>query len=294
MILIVESGATKSDWRIISEAEKSEVGHILTKGLNVSAMSLDKVAEIIKTALKEISLITNEPIKRVYIYIAGVTTETSRSTLVELLQKYIAPNIKIEIETDLMAAARGTLGLLPGFVGILGTGSNTCYYDGRQIADKVNSGGYIIGDEGSAATLGRLFISDYIKGLIPESVTKDFQEKFISDYAGIVEKVYKSEAPSKYLGSLAPFILEHYEDPYIRKLVDNNFRNFFKRSLMPLISRNKPRQCSITNKLTVGIVGGFGIACQDIIKRIAEEEGVLINSFQASPIDGLIKYHLSY
>ncbi len=294
MILIIESGATKSDWRVISEAEKREVENILTQGLNVSAMHIESIADIIAAAGKEIVSKFKEPISKVYLYLAGVTTEETKTTITKVLQEHLNSSAKIEIETDLMAAARGVCGRDPGIVGILGTGSNACYYNGFAIRDKINPGGYILGDEGGAASLGKLFISDYIKGLIPENVDIDFKANHISDYASIIEQVYKSDAPSKFLGSLAPFILQHYEDPYIKELVDNNFRAFFHRSLMPLIQRNNTRQCSIkADKLKIGIMGGFGLACKDIINEIAAEFNVEITSFHASPIEGLIKYHLS-
>lgn len=297
MILIIESGATKSDWRVVSKTEKREIETILTKGLNVSAMQIESIADIIESASKEITNKFKEPISNIYLYLAGVATDATKSTLYEFFHKYLSPSAKIEIETDLMAAARGVLGRNPGIVGILGTGSNSCFYDGRQIRDKVNPGGYILGDEGGAASLGKLFVSDYIKGFIPDNVAIDFQDNHISDYIGIIEQVYKSGAPSKYLGSLAPFILKHYDNPYIKELVDNNFRAFFKRSLIPLLKRNMPQSCSIrAEKISIGIIGGFGYACKDIIEKIAEEEeeGVEITSFHASPIEGLIKYHLTH
>lgn len=326
MELIIESGATKSDWIVISRHKKREIKQFTTEGLNVSAMPMNSIAKIIEDAGEKLLLtepdlyndpyqeaqgpnnglhtgVNNKlhtgPIEKIYLYLAGVASEENKEQLNKLLLYHISPSAKVEIETDLMAAARGICGRNPGIIGILGTGSNACFYDGRQVVDKINPGGYILGDEGSAACLGKLFISDYIKGLIPEEVARDFQNKqiseknHISDYARIIEQVYKSETPSKYLGSLAPFILKHYNNPYIKEIVDNNIRSFFRRLLIPLLERNIPKQCSIGGeKLPIGIMGGFGLTCKEIIKRIAEEFNVEITSFYSSPIEGLIRYHL--
>ena len=140
----------------------------------------------------------------------------------------------------------------------------------------------LLGDEGSAATLGKLFIADFLKGLIPSEIASEFSSRYPSGYATIVANVYKSEgSPSGYLGSFTPFILEHYSNPYIKELVDGNFRSFFRRAI---------KQYD-TGKYAVGVVGGFGFALQDILKRVAEEEGVNISRFIKSPIDGLVEYH---
>ena len=165
---------------------------------------------------------------------------------------------------------------------IMGTGSNSCQYDGRQITKRIYSSGFILGDEGSAATLGKLFISDFLKGLVPQDIAEDFASRYPSDYRTIVANVYGSESsPSGYLGSFAPFIMEHYSHPYIKELVDGNFRSFFRRSIKQYDTEQYP----------VGIVGGFGYALKDIITRIASEEGVRISRFIKNPIDGLVEYH---
>jgi N-acetylglucosamine kinase-like BadF-type ATPase len=155
-------------------------------------------------------------------------------------------------------------------------------YDGNDIAKRVYSCGFILGDEGSAATLGKLFIADFLKGLIPAEIASEFSSRYPSDYATIVANVYKSEgSPSGYLGSFTPFILEHYGNPYIKELVDGNFRSLLRRAI---------KQYD-TDKYAVGVVGGFGFALKDILSRIAEEEGVRISRFIKNPIDGLLEYH---
>jgi hypothetical protein len=188
----------------------------------------------------------------------------------------------IEFHSDLTAAARAVCGHKPGIAGILGTGSNSCQYDGEKIVKQVYSGGFILGDEGGAATLGKLFISDFIKGLVPAEIVEDFKSRFPSDYGSIVASIYRSSgSPSGYLGSLAPFIMEHYEHPYIKELVDGNFRSFFRRCI---------KQYD-TDTNSVGIVGGFGYALQETVRAIASEEGIRISRLIKAPIDELVKYH---
>ena len=153
---------------------------------------------------------------------------------------------------------------------------------GEKIVKRVYSSGFILGDEGSAATLGKLFLADFLKGLVPADIAADFSSRYPSDYATIVANVYRSAgSPSAYLGALAPFIVEHYGNPYITSLVDNNFRAFITRSL---------RQYEI-DKYPVGVVGGFGNALKEIFSRVAEQEGVSVERFISNPIEELIKYH---
>ncbi len=286
MILIVESGATKSDWRAISKDGK-EMKRVIAEGVNVSTMKAGTIREIILTAIKKIIPVTEgqfvqEGLSRIYFYCAGAVSEDVDTVIREALAEAL-PGASCEIESDLVAAARAACGHSAGIAAIIGTGSNSCLYDGKQIAGRVYSGGFILGDEGSAAALGKLFIADFLKGLVPADIAEDFAARYECDYTTIVQNVYRSQtSPSGYLGSFAPFIMEHYEDPYIRELVEGNFRSFIRRSLKRYDTERYP----------VGVVGGFGHALRDIFTKVAEEEGVRISRFIKEPIDGLIAYHL--
>ena len=278
MMLIVESGATKSDWRVISKDGK-EMKRIIAEGVNVSTMRMDAIKNIISETAGQLA---QDGISEIYFYTAGVVTEDISSELKSVLNRTI-PCAICDIQNDLTAAARAVCGHSTGIAAILGTGSNSCLFDGEKIIQRVYSCGYILGDEGSAATLGKLFIADFLKGLVPAEVAADFASRYDSDYATIVQNVYRSEAsPSGYLGSFAPFIMEHYSDEYIRELVEGNFRSFIRRSLKQYDTERYP----------VGVVGGFGYALKDIFAKVAEEEGVKISRFIKEPIDGLMDYHL--
>jgi N-acetylglucosamine kinase-like BadF-type ATPase len=280
MKIIVESGASKSDWRLIGK-DGREKRKLLAGGMNVSTMQMKGISEIIHEAGQILTDAAESKISSVHFYTAGVITDDIRSDLSSVLSS-VFPDAEIEIQNDLTAAARAACGHNPGIVAIIGTGSNSCQYDGKEIVKRVYSSGYILGDEGSAATLGKLFIADFLKGLVPEHISREFSSRYDSSYATIVENVYRSgSSPSGYLGSFAPFIMEHYSDSYIKSLVDRNFRDFFRRSIKQYDYEDCP----------VGIVGGFGFALRDIILSVAEEEGVKISGFMQCPIEGLIRYH---
>jgi len=274
--IIVESGATKSDWRVLGQ-DGREVKRFLRAGTNVSSMKLEDIKSTLTEAFASQGL---DKAAGFYLYTAGVVTPEIADNLVNHLRS-LAQIDEIEINNDLMGAARGACGHEPGIAAILGTGSNTCFYDGSTLSQKVYSGGYVLGDEGSGASLGKLFLADFIKGLVPDEIARDFAKEFDSSYAGIVQGVYRSASPSGYLGSLAPFILRHYSHPYAKALVDKNFQSFIDRSLLRYDTARYP----------VGIVGGFGWACKDIITPLLDNAGIKVSRFIKAPIEGLCEYH---
>ena len=278
MIAIIESGATKGDWRILDD-EGRQIRRCLFPGTNVSSMRLEDVEDILSGAIRETGL---SGARGVYLYTAGVVTPAIRERLSTFIGT-LCKGAEVDIQDDLMGAARGVCGREKGIVAILGTGSNVCFYDGVSVKRKVYSGGFIIGDDGSSAVLGKLFLSDYIKGLVPEPIASDFEKAFDASYAAIVEGVYRSASPSGYLGSIAPFLLERYAHPYVKEMVECNFKAFAERSLLRYDTKTYP----------AGIVGGFGYACKDILRPILESCGIRISRFIKAPVDGLCEYHAS-
>ena len=278
MKIIADCGATKSEWRVLHS--DGSVSNLSSQGINASAMSAESIIRIISDIKEQISA-TDTSDAEIYLYMAGLPSDALKTAITEVFSQAFKV-VHIEFHSDLTAAARAVCGHKPGIAAILGTGSNSCQYDGRKIVKQVYSGGFILGDEGGAATLGKLFISDFIKGLVPAEIAEDFKSRFPSDYSSIVASIYKSAgSPSGYLGSLAPFIMEHYGHPYIKELVDDNFKAFFRRCI---------KQYD-TETYSIGIVGGFGYALQETIRAIASEEGISVSSFVQTPINGLIEYH---
>lgn len=272
MKILVESGATKSDWRVIGTDRR-----FLRPGMNVSTMSVQDVCAILRETFVSEGI---NNLEGFYMYTAGVVTDKIREELSTEIRKVVDVK-EIDIQDDLVGAARAACGHESGIVAILGTGSNTCFYDGKSVERKVYTGGFILGDEGSGATLGKLFLADYIKGLIPADIAKDFEAKFNATYPAIVEGVYRSASPSGYLGSFAPFILSHYDDPHVKALVNGNFQAFIDRALLRYDVARYP----------VGVVGSFGNACRDIFTRLCAASGIRISRFIPEPIFGLLEYH---
>lgn len=265
MIIIVESGATKTDWCAVRD--NGEVKMLRSDGLNASVMSsgnLDVTSQKAIMALNQ----DKEYIKEMHFYVAG------------LIEPRIIGNV--EYVSDLLGAARAVCGREPGVAAILGTGSNSCFYDGQTIVKNIHSGGYILGDEGSAAHLGLMFLSDFLKDGVPSEMSKDFAEKYEAEYQSIVKNVYKSDTPSKYLGSIAPWVMTWYgKDEYATGIVESNFRLFIEKALLKYE----------IDKYPVGLVGGFGFAYGDIFTKVAEPFGIKLSTILEAPIEGLVKYH---
>lgn len=279
MKIIADCGATKSEWIIIHS--DGSLLRFIAGGINASAMSASAIQDIISETGEKISA-TDCSAAEIYLYMAGIPSDDLKTSIYNTFSTFF-PITTLEIQSDLLGAARAVCGHEPGIASILGTGSNSCQYDGNQITKRVYSSGFILGDEGSAATLGKLFISDFLKGLVPVEISDDFSSRYPSDYSTIIANVYRSEnSPSGYLGSFTPFIMEYYNHPYIKEMVDGNFRAFIRRSI---------KQYD-TDKYPVGIVGGFGYAFREILEKIASEEGITISRFVKAPIDGLVEYHI--
>ncbi|MBO7603274.1 MAG: hypothetical protein J6S97_02540 [Bacteroidales bacterium] len=275
MKIIVEAGATKSSWRIVKG--DGEVLSYQFQGMNVSTMPMEHVLEVLSGALGSLGETKADGF---YLYVAGIVTPQIREVLGHCIRGWIEV-ADLDIQNDLVAAARAVCGRSPGIAAILGTGSNLCFYDGDSVSQPVRSGGYIIGDEGGGAVLGKLFLADYIKGLVPEPIASEFAESHDATYEGIVNFVYKSPAPAGALGSLAPWLLERYDNPYVKNLIDRNFQSFIDRSLS---------HCD-TNRYPVGVVGGWGYVCRDIFTRLCEAKGIKTGRFEPEPISGLMKNH---
>lgn len=278
IIILVESGATKSDWRVVN-GDGTTIRQFLKSGMNVSTMKMDAILATISDTFKAEGLDLLGA-KGFYLYTAGVVTDQIRKEIASHVQS-ISSIEDVDVQDDLMGAARAVCGREPGIAAILGTGSNACFYDGVSIHRNVYSGGFILGDEGSGARLGKLFLSDFLKGYVPDNVAEDFSKEFDSSYAAIVEGVYRSSSPSGYLGSLAPFILSHKDNGYIKNLIEGNFEAFIDRMLSKYDIYRYP----------VGLVGGFAWACRDILQPMLLERGIRVSNILKSPVEGLCGYH---
>lgn len=284
MIIIVESGATKTDW--CGVATNGKEYSVKTAGMNISTMPVEAINAIIREAAPQLNP-ESEKVTEVHFYAAGLivpegqTVPESAINLDKQLKEFF-PEAQMEYASDLLDAARAVCGHKPGIAVIMGTGSNSCFFDGEKVVKNVRSAGFILGDEGGGACLGKTFMADFLKGLVPEPISSEFASTYQVDYMTVVKNVYKSEAPSKYLGSFAPWIMERYDScEYMKNLIEQNFRNFIERAL---------KQYPI-DKYPVGVVGGFGYAHRKVMMKVAQEYGITFSDIMATPIEGLVKYH---
>ncbi|MBO7302244.1 MAG: ATPase [Bacteroidaceae bacterium] len=278
MILIADCGSTKTDWVLYDGTEI--VARAKTQGLNPAQQSSEEILEILSNELKG-NIDVDAP-KTIYFYGAGCGYDNAITRMRTALE-LIFPTKDIHIASDLLAAARAMCGHEEGIVCIIGTGSNSCLFDGEKIVENTPSLGYILGDEGSGAHLGRQLVSDCLKKQLPKELREKFMTQYNLDVAGILERVYHSTLPNRWLASFTPFLYENKEQLEIKMLLKHCFTQFFQRNTM--VYRR--------SWLPIHVVGGVGMNFETEIRETAESLGLSIGKIVESPMEGLIKYHKS-
>jgi len=277
MILIADGGSTKTDWRLIKDGR--EYKKIQTSGFNPYLVGSDEIEAILWKELQP--YIDNTAVNSVYYYGAGCSTAV-KNQIVETAFEIIFPNAKLYISHDLLAASHALCGDEEGIAAILGTGSNSCYYDGKDIKDGIFSLGYFFGDEGSGAYLGKQLITAYLHKELPEEIAKKLSEAYPMSLENILDAVYTKPAPSRFLASFSNFINENRFHPYIYNLITDAFRLFYKYQVC-CYARHK--------EVPVHFVGSVAYHYRDILTAIGMEFGVKTGKFIKAPIDGLVEYH---
>ena len=284
MFIVVESGATKTAWRAV--CEDGSVRAVQTAGLSPTCLDLEHTLEIVRKAIPELNP-EGKHIDEIFFYGAGLVSPQSCAPIEEALQMW-CPLVNVHFYSDILAAARALFGDGSGVVAIMGTGSNSCLYENGAIKRNIRPGGFILGDEGSGVSLGRAFLADLIKGLVPSAIEEDFNKEFDLDYPQIVRRVYKEQAASAFMASLAPFILSRKDDRYIHHLIEDCLESFMERAL-ERYADNAPEE--ISHK--VGVVGSFGCACEEALHELSKKHPLKFVKFIKSPIDELVTYHRS-
>lgn len=283
MFIIAESGATKTAWRAV--CKDGDIRTVDTEGLNPTCLDTDHISRIIRKAVPTLNP-EGRHVDNVFFYGAGLVSQEAAAPLAQALEMW-CPMATLHFHSDMLAAARALFGNGSGIVAIMGTGSNSCLYENGKIVRNIRPGGYILGDEGSGAALGRSFLSDFIKGLIPADLETDFIRETALDYPQIIKKVYREPAASAFMASLAPFILRHRKNEYVGKMLEDCLETFIKRSLVRY-SKEGPETMG---KLKIGVVGSFGCACEEIMRSIGNRYDLEFSQFIKSPVDELVKYH---
>lgn len=286
MMIIVESGATKTAWRAVDP--DGTVREALTGGLNPTGLASDHIRDNVRKAIPVLNP-SGARVGHIHFYGAGIVSEDSAAPIRSCLEEW-CPFAEVEFHSDLLAAARALFADGSGVVAIMGTGSNSCLYEKGKIIRNIRPGGYILGDEGSGAALGRAFLADFIKDIVPGHIASEFAVATGLDYPAIVRRVYKEKAASAFMASLAPFILSRSSDPYMRSLVEDSIDSFARRAL----ARYASEEMSGGFARRVGVVGSFGCACEDFLREAGERYGLEFVRFLKSPIDELVRYHREY
>lgn len=278
MKLIAESGSTRTEWALVEDNHL--VQRVFTEGLNPFFQTRREISRSVRLGLPEIFF--KKKLDQVYYYGAGCTSYEKKNVLgASLVAQFKTP---IQVESDLLAAARGLFKCEPGIACILGTGSNSCFYDGKIIVKNVKAAGYILGDEGSGAVLGKLFLADLLKGLTPKDLAAEFHEKFRISANDVMESVYNLPFPNRFLGTIAYFLAGYMDNEYVYYLMTNNIRNFFNRSICQYDYKNYP----------IRFVGSLAHAQADTLRAIGHEFGIEIDVIEETPMNGLIEFHSLY
>ncbi len=277
MILLADSGSTKTDWVMIGEGEI--LHSFKTPGLNPYFVSSEEVAGILH---KEFSnRFELDSVGRIYFYGAGCSTPSKKAVINNAL-KVLFPGKQTEVDHDMLAAARALFGNQAGIACILGTGSNACSYDGNRISESLFSTGYMFGDEGSGAHLGKTYIAAHLKSKAPDQVMEAFDSYYGISREEILTNIYKKTNPNRFLASFTPFLREQLQHPYVREIVEGCFDAFFEEQV-----------CKFSNydSLPVGFIGSVAFHFSDMVKASASKFGIRLSRFEVSPMGGLIKYH---
>jgi N-acetylglucosamine kinase-like BadF-type ATPase len=277
MILIADCGSTKIDWCLVDEGKV--VKQIFTCGMNAVMLSKDEIAaRLAKELVPELEGLNMEA---VYFYGAGCISNDVCENVANAIRQNITADI-VEVHTDLLAAARALCGHEAGIACILGTGSNSCYYDGKDIVENVSPLGYILGDEGSGAVLGKLLIGDVLKNQLPAELCKKFLQQYNLDRVAIIKRIYREPQPNRFLASVSPFLLQNINEPAVHKLVLSSFTAFFTRNIA---------QYPNYRNLKVNFIGSIAYYYKDVLKEAAAQCGCTIGTIIKSPMQGLINFH---
>lgn len=278
MILLADSGSTKTDWGLVENGKL--VKRLRTSGMNPFLMSEEAITEEIKTHL--VPELPGTVLDEVHFYGAGCTKE--KQPIVErALRANLTINGECEVASDMLGAARGICGHKPGIACILGTGSNSCSYDGKNLVKNVSPLGFILGDEGSGAVLGKLLVGDVLKNQMPEAITKRFFEKYKLTSAEIIDRVYRQPKPNTFLASFVPFLEENIDEPKIYNLVKESFRSFLRRNVM---------QYDGWQTLPIGFNGSIAKIYKKPLLEALEEEGMHLGRIIQAPMEAMVEYHV--
>jgi N-acetylglucosamine kinase-like BadF-type ATPase len=273
MILVADSGSTKTNWCL---SESNDKQYFVTSGINPFFLEKEEIMDIFR---EEFPVFTSS-VSEIYFYGAGCTPE-KQPILQSVLNQYFQAK-KTEVFSDLLGAARSLCGNESGIACILGTGSNSCYYDGKQVRKNIPPLGFILGDEGSGAVLGKKLIVGILKDNITTEIKTDFFNTYKTTPAEIIDSVYRQTFPNRYLAQFTIFIAEHIEFPEIRQLVENSFSEFVTKNIL---------QYKSADRFPVHFTGSVAYYFQEILGSVIRKFGLTLGKIVKDPLPGLVAYH---
>ena len=290
-VLVADSGSTKTDWMLLGETGRKS---FQTQGLNPVLMPEEAMVDILRCEL--LPELPDDGDFEVFFYGAGVRPDQLEK-MNEAFQKAFAagspfaaiaphstlhtPHVTLHAASDLLGAARALCGHSEGIACILGTGSNSCLFDGEKIVKNTPALGYIIGDEGSGTALGKAFLNAIFKGLLPAELRDDFLTETGLSLDDIIRKVYREPMPNRFLASTSLYMSRHLDNEALKTLVIESFRRFFRHNIVPYDRRN----------LAVNFVGSIAANYEKLLREAAEKEGFEVGKILSKPIDALCEYH---
>jgi len=280
MIIIADGGSTKTNWCLINN-EGNKV-YFNTEGYNPYFASVDYIINSLQHNLPaDLEL---DKISEVNYYGAGCSTDEKRAHVKTAISAVFSKS-EVNIDHDLMAAARALLGRQAGFAAILGTGTNTCLYDGAKISRNIDSGAYILGDEGSGCYIGKKLLIDYLRGYMPEAIKQNFWDTYKLTRDDVNEQVYTKPLASRFCAGFAKFVYDNMNVNlgYSHGLVKTSFQDFFKN----LVTHYPDFQQHAFN-----CIGSVAYNFRNILEEVAAENGMQVGAIIRSPIDNLVKFHL--
>lgn len=276
MILVADSGSTKTDWAVLNQESKT---FFKTQGVNPLFLDANNIQqEISQNCPTQIDKLL---IKEVHFYGPACSTQ-ERCLIVKQLLIKLFPNSNIKVESDLLATARALFQKESGIACILGTGSNSGYYNGEILIEKTFSTGYILGDQASGANLGLELIKKYINHELPKNIEILFHKKYQLTIPEIIDRVYKGEYPNRFLASFAPFLHENINEPEIKAIVDYSFSRFLDLHILPYPEAKTQ---------DIAFVGSVAYYFSELIKDLANKKGLSISKIIKEPIQDLLKFH---
>ncbi|MGM9844610.1 MAG: hypothetical protein ACI30K_00055 [Muribaculaceae bacterium] len=275
MKVLAESSSTRTEWVLVDGV--TVVEHAYTSGMNPYFQSRREISHSIRLELPEAFF--RRRWEHVYFYGAGCATQDKCKTMESsLVAQFKTP---VTVNSDLLGAARGLLVHQPGLACILGTGSNSCLYDGKEIIKTVAPLGYVLGDEGSGAYLGKNFIADMLKGLAPKTLVDAFYEKYNVTPPMLMDAVYSNSLPNRALARYSEFLAEHLDNAYVYQLVYAAFMRFFTRNIAAYNYKQQP----------ICFVGSVCVLYRDVLAKAAADFGITIAKAVRNSMPGIIEYH---